>query len=322
MTVLGFHASHEQIDPRTLLADLRRAEEVGFDAGMCSDHFAPWSERQGQSGFAWSWLGAALEATRLPLGVVNAPGQRYHPAIIAQAAATLTQMYPGRLWVALGSGQALNEHITGDPWPPKAQRNERLRQSAETMRALLAGEEVSVDDAVRVDRARLWTLPEAPPPLLAAAVSPATAAWAAHWADGLATINQGPDRMREVLDSYRRAGGRGPAVLQLHLSLAPTYDEALAIAHDQWRTNVFEPDLMWDLESPERFDAIGEHVATETVAESVLVDDDPARLAERIADLARLGFDQVMLHHVGQDQGHFLTQAGETLLPRLREALG
>ncbi|WP_181642471.1 LLM class flavin-dependent oxidoreductase, partial [Nocardioides massiliensis] len=166
MTVLGFHASHEQIDPRTLLADLRRAEEVGFDAGMCSDHFAPWSERQGQSGFAWSWLGAALEATRLPLGVVNAPGQRYHPAIIAQAAATLTQMYPGRLWVALGSGQALNEHITGDPWPPKAQRNERLRQSAETMRALLAGEEVSVDDAVRVDRARLWTLPEAPPPLL------------------------------------------------------------------------------------------------------------------------------------------------------------
>src|SRR5690606_2323037 len=145
------------------------------------------------------------------------------------------------------------------------------------------------------------------PPLLAAAVSPATAGWAAEWADGLATINQEPDAVREVLDAYRHAGGRGPAVLQVHLSIAPTYDEASAIAHDQWRTNVFDPDRMWDLESPQRFDAIGEHVSPETVAESVLVDDNPERLADRIAELARLGFDQVMLHHVGQDQSYFLT---------------
>jgi len=106
------------------------AEAAGFDAAMCSDHWAPWSDEQGESGFAWSWLGAALEATSLSLGVVNAPGQRYHPAIIAQAAATLGVMYPDRFWVALGSGQLLNEHITGEPWPIKSERNERLREAA------------------------------------------------------------------------------------------------------------------------------------------------------------------------------------------------
>ena len=95
---------------------------------MSSDHFSPWSERQGESGFAWSWLGAAMGATTLPFGVVNAPGQRYHPAIVAQAAATLCEMFPGRLWVALGTGEASNEHITGDPWPDKATRNARLRR--------------------------------------------------------------------------------------------------------------------------------------------------------------------------------------------------
>ena len=126
MTIVGWHASHEQISPRELLTAARRAEEAGFDAGMSSDHFSPWSERQGESGFAWSWLGAALATTALPFGVVNAPGQRYHPAIVAQAAATLTEMFPGRLWVALGTGEASNEHITGDRWPDKARRNQRL----------------------------------------------------------------------------------------------------------------------------------------------------------------------------------------------------
>lgn len=119
MTIVGWHASHEQISPSRLLAAARHAEQAGFDAAMCSDHFAPWSERQGESGFAWSWLGAAMTTTQLPFGVVNAPGQRYHPAIVAQAAATLAEMFPGRLWVALGTGEAMNEHITGDGWPDR-----------------------------------------------------------------------------------------------------------------------------------------------------------------------------------------------------------
>src|SRR6187200_3472894 len=145
MTTIGVHCSHEQIHPRQLLQDVQRAEQLGFDAAMSSDHFSPWSERQGQSGFAWSWLGAALATTSLPFGVVNAPGQRYHPAIVAQAAGTLAAMYPGRFWVALGTGEASNEHITGAPWPRKALRKARLRECVDVIRALLAGEEVSHD---------------------------------------------------------------------------------------------------------------------------------------------------------------------------------
>ena len=166
MVTVGFHVSHEQLAPSAALAAVRAAEAAGFGAAMSSDHFSPWSERQGESGFAWSWLGAALQATSLRFGVVNAPGQRYHPAIVAQAVATLGELYPGRFWVALGSGEASNEHITGDPWPRKAIRQARLRECVEVMRALLAGEEVSHDGLVRVDRARLWTLPAEPPPLL------------------------------------------------------------------------------------------------------------------------------------------------------------
>src|SRR3954471_6191677 len=131
MSVFGLHCSHEQIHPSALIAAVQRAEEAGFDAAMSSDHFSPWSERQGQSAFAWSWLGAALQATDLSFGVVNAPGQRYHPAIIAQAIATLGAMFPGRVWAALGSGEYSNEHITGGPWPRKEVRNARLLESVE-----------------------------------------------------------------------------------------------------------------------------------------------------------------------------------------------
>src|SRR5215211_324777 len=156
---------------------------------MSSDHFSPWSERQGESGFAWSFLGAALQATELPFGVVNAPGQRYHPAIIAQAAASLCELFPGRLWVALGSGEASNEHITGARWPSKRDRNARLRECVDVMRALFAGEVVDHDGLVRVDRARLWTLPAEPPRLGGTSASPATANWCADWADGLDMTN-------------------------------------------------------------------------------------------------------------------------------------
>ena len=151
MTIVGFHNSHEQVHPAALLAATQRAEQAGFDAAMCSDHWAPWSVRQGHSGFAWTWLGAALATTGLPLGVVNAPGQRYHPAIIAQAAATLAAMFPGRFWVALGSGENVNEHITGGRWPAKAERDARLRECDEIIRALGGREERSrVDLLVRV----------------------------------------------------------------------------------------------------------------------------------------------------------------------------
>src|SRR5215210_2252041 len=139
MAAVGIHASHEQISPSGLLAAMREAEAAGFRRAWCSDHFSPWSERQGQSGFAWSWLGDAMQATGLSYGVVNAPGQRYHPAIVAQASASLQAMFPDRFWLALGTGEAANEHITGGGWPRKSIRNARLRECVDIIRALHAG---------------------------------------------------------------------------------------------------------------------------------------------------------------------------------------
>src|SRR3970040_732859 len=122
MVMIGFHASHEQTAPGELCEAVRAAETAGFDAAMCSDHLAPWGRRQGNSGHAWSWLGAALQSTLFSIGVVSAPGQRYHPPWAAQAYATLADMFPGRFWVALGSGEALNEHVTGERWRDQSLR--------------------------------------------------------------------------------------------------------------------------------------------------------------------------------------------------------
>jgi probable non-F420 flavinoid oxidoreductase len=300
---------------------VRHAEQAGFAAAMSSDHFSPWSERQGESGFAWSFLGAALEATSLPFGVVNAPGQRYHPAIVAQAAASLSQMYPGRLWVALGTGEASNEHITGGRWPSKAEREARLQECVEVIRALLAGEVVDHHGRVVVDRARLWTLPPEPPPLIGPAISVETAAWVGEWADGLVTVNQPREKLERMIAAFRDNGGDGKRLaVQVHLSIAADEATALEIAHDQWRTNVFPPPLCWDLQTVEQFDTASLHVRPEDVRGTVLVSSEPARHVELIRELAALGFDEVYLHHVGREQRAFIDSFGEHVLPQFQEA--
>jgi probable non-F420 flavinoid oxidoreductase len=318
MTDYGIHASHEQIPPAELLAAVVAAERAGFDAAMCSDHFSPWSARQGQSAFAWSWLGAALQATNLSFGVVNAPGQRYHPAVIAQAIGTLGAMYPGRFWAALGSGEYSNEHITGEPWPRKEVREARLLECVGVIRELLAGEEVTRDGLVKVDRAKLWTRPETAPALIGAAVSTKTAAWCAGWADGLVTVNAPEERLRAMIDAYRGAGGRGPIALQVHLSWAPTEAEAEAIAHDQWRSNVFVPPVCWDLETVEHFDVVSAAVTLQQVRTVVNVSADLERHIEWLRGYAALGFDRIYLHHVGQDLMPFIDAFGSKVLPALR----
>src|SRR5687767_5723655 len=164
--MIAYHASHEQFSPRELLRFAKLAERAGFEAIHSSDHFHPWSERQGQSGFSFAWLGAAMQATNLTYGMVCAPGPRYHPAIVAQAAATLANMFPHRFWMALGSGEALNEKITGDPWPDKTARNKRLYESSDVIKRLLKGEQVDHDGAFRVNNAKLYTLPEHVPPII------------------------------------------------------------------------------------------------------------------------------------------------------------
>ena len=211
MTRFGFHASHEQIDPRQLLADVQRAEQAGFEMAMCSDHFSPWTTAQGHSGYTWAWLGAALATTDLALGCVCAPGQRYHPAVVAQKVATLGQMFPGRFWVALGSGEASNEHITGDGWPRKEVRTQRLEECVDVIRRMLHGEEVSHDGLVQVDRARLWERADPVPLLVGPAVSVESAARVAQWADGLVTVNQPVDTLRQVVGRLPRGRWSGTA---------------------------------------------------------------------------------------------------------------
>jgi probable non-F420 flavinoid oxidoreductase len=317
MTVIGFHCSHEQINPGQLLRDVQLAEQAGFTAGMSSDHFSPWSERQGESGFAWSFLGAALATTRLPFGVVNAPGQRYHPAIIAQAIATLAQMFPGRFWAALGSGEASNERITGEVWPRKEIRDQRLIECVDVIRRLLQGEEVSHDGLVHINRARLWTLPETVPDLVGPAVTPETAARHAAWADGLITVNQPRETLQKVLDSYRDAGGRGPVRLQIHLSWAPTEEEAVTIAHDQWRSNVFAPPVSWDVETVDAFDVMSKHVSPELVKESVRISSDFGQHITWLREDVDQGWDELYLHFVGKNQAGFIAAFGENVLPQL-----
>ena len=322
MTTIGFHASHEQVHPAELLRAVQHAERAGFGAAMCSDHFAPWSERQGHSGFAWSWLGAALATTSLRFGVVNAPGQRYHPAIVAQGIATLAAMFPGRFWAALGSGENANEHITGDPWPVKEIRDDRLVEVVGIIRRLLAGEEVTHHGLTTVDRARIWTLPEEPPALIGPAVTVETARRAATWADGLITINQPHDVLRAMVDAYREAGGRGPLALQVHLSWDPDQGEAERLAFDQWRSNVFPPPVCWDLATPEHFDVASSHVRPADVAEGVHISSDLDRHVDWLAEYVALGFDEIYLHHVGPEQTRFIDAFGERVLPALAEAPG
>jgi probable non-F420 flavinoid oxidoreductase len=317
--IIGFHASHEQFRPDRLLRLVQAAEAAGFDAAMCSDHWGPWSEEQGESGFAWSWLGAALATTSLPFGVVNAPGQRYHPAIIAQAAATLNVMFPDRFWIAIGSGQLLNEHITGERWPTKPERNERLRESADIMRLLWAGETVSHSGHVTVSEAKLWTRPERPPMLVGAAVTPPTAAWVAEWADALITVVQADEQLDAVVDAFRSNGGEGkPMFLQVHVAYAPTDDEARAAAFAQWRQNTLPNSVMTELAHPAQIAGAATHVTPEDVDGAVRISADLGRHVEWLRGDIERGFDGLYLHEVGPEQERFVEAFGREVLPRLR----
>lgn len=320
MPLIGYHASHEQFPPGELLRYARAAQLAGFTAFSCSDHFHPWSERQGHSGFAWSWLGAAMATVDLPCGVVTCPFGRYHPAVVAQAAATLDAMFPGRFWLSIGSGEALNEHITGQPWPPKDQRNAMLLESAQIMRALWRGEEVDHSGHIRVDRARLYTLPQQPPPLIAAALSEETARWAGSWADGLITISCERDRMRRILEAFRETAGPGkPVYLQVKIAYAdPSQGEEVArqMAFEQWRTNVFDSQTAAGLETVAQFDARAQSVSPADMDSAVRISCDAGRHAGWLAEDLRMGFDALYLHNVGVNQQAWIDVCGQAILPQ------
>ena len=314
---IGYHASQEQFAPSRLVGLCVQAAGAGFGVAKTSDHFHPWSLRQGQSGATWSWLGAAMQACPLPFGTITAPGYRYHPAVIAQSAATLAEMFPRRFWLALGSGEAVNEAITGLPWPDKPERNARLRECAQVIRALLDGEEVTHRGRITVIQAKLYTRPALPVPLFGAAVSAETAAEVAGWADGLLTVGGKADQVRRVVDAFRASGGEGkPVHIQHALSWAPTLEEAQAEAMHQWRHGVLAGEAMWDLRRPQDFDQASQHATIDMLARNLPVSDDLSRHAADIAALLDLDAT-VHLHCVGRNQEAFIDAFGSRVLTQL-----
>jgi coenzyme F420-dependent glucose-6-phosphate dehydrogenase len=319
MARIGYHCSHECFKPSELLKFIRLAEEVGFEAGMCSDHFHPWNEMQGQSGYTWSWLGAAMQATRFTFGMVCAPGQRYHPAIIAQAAATLLEMFPDRLWCSFGTGQFLNEHITGQGWPPKEERKARLKECVEVIRALWAGETVTHRGLITVEEAKLYTRPQHPPLILGAALSSETAEWVGSWADGIITAAKPREDQEQFIEAFRRGGGSGkPMYLQALHAYSPDEDTALQQAWEIWRTNVFGSEIQADLKTPKYFEAIGRSVLPEDMRNAVRVS---ANLDDHIRWLREdieLGFDHIFVHNAAADQENFIRVFGREVLPSVK----
>lgn len=319
MTTIGYHSSHEQFSPRELLGYVQHAEDAGFEAAMCSDHFRPWNHAQGNSGYSFAWLGAALEATALPMGLVCAPGYRHHPAVLAQAIATLAEIYPDRVWASFGSGQALNESVTGEKWPAKEQRNERLRECVDIIGALWSGETVTHHGHVDVVDAKLYTLPERVPPAYVAALSPETARWAARWADGLITIAHPIDELEEVVDAFRKnGGGDKPLLLQMQLSYASSDEEALKNAHEQWGTNIFDSPVLARLPSPDHFEAAAVFVEPDDMRGPVRVSADLDQHRSWIQTHINMGFDAIFLHNVGKNQRQFISAFGEEVLPNLK----
>jgi probable non-F420 flavinoid oxidoreductase len=274
--MFGYQASHEQFTPSDLLRYSVMAEKAGFTSINSSDHFYPWSKRQGQSGYSFSWLGASMAQTALPYGVVCTPGYRNHPAIVAQAAATLAEMFPNRFWVALGSGEALNERITGEKFPIKSERNERLLECADVIKRLLQGETVTHFGRITLEEVKLYTLPKVLPLFVGAAVTKDTAAWMGSWADGMITVHQEPKALKEVVDAFRNNGGEGkPVFLKVQLSYAKTEEEALQGAWDQWRTNIFHSTALSELWQVEQFDKVAEYVQPEELRDMVRISADP-----------------------------------------------
>jgi coenzyme F420-dependent glucose-6-phosphate dehydrogenase len=315
--MIGFHCSHELYSPGELLGLAQRAVQSGFSTASCSDHFHPWSTN-GQSGFAWSWLGAALERCGCEFGTVCAPGQRYHPAIIAQASATLAQMYPGRFWLALGTGENLNEHITGDPWLTKEHLRQRLQESVNVIRRLWTGETVSHEGLVTVDRAKLYTLPDEPPLIFGAAISDATAEWVGSWADGLLTVGKPPADLAKTVAAFRRGGGEGkPMRLQSAVALDTSEKVLEATVYRRWGVGCLQLGELQDIATPEEFDRRIARHTPEEVCENLRVSTELDEHMNWIRQDLELGFEAVYLHYVGRDIRQFIRVFSEEVLPKV-----
>jgi G6PDH family F420-dependent oxidoreductase len=313
---IGYTLSSEENDSSALVAQAARAEEAGFAFASISDHFHPWVDRQGQSPFVWGVLGAISQRTeRLPLITgVTCPTTRIHPAIVAHAAATAATLLPGRFSLGLGSGENLNEHILGDRWPPIPQRQERLEEAIEVIRLLWQGGLRSHRGRhFTVENARLYTLPEQPPPILVAVAGKRSTELAARAGDGLV----GTAPVAETVERFRAGGGEGkPTYGQVHVCWAESDAEARSTALEWWPNAALKGSHFLELPLPSHFEEAAAMVDEDDIAESVICGPDPQRHVDAIAEYVDAGYDHVYVHQVGPDQAGFFDFYEREILPR------
>ncbi len=318
MVQIGYAISSEEHAPNDIVRHARQAEEAGFSFALISDHFHPWVDAQGQSPFVWSVIGAIAATTdRLRLGTgVTCPILRLHPAIVAQAAATSAAMMPGRFFLGLGTGERLNEHVLGDPWPAHAVRLAMLEEAVAVIRLLWQGGYQShYGEHYTVENARLYTLPAEPPPIMIAAKGPAAAKAAGEMGDGF--INTDPDP--EPIKAFEESGGRGkPKYGQVTVCWAPSEAEAKQTAHRIWPNGALKGPLSTELAIPAHFQAAAQMVSEDDVAKEVICGPDPQRHRAILQKYADAGYDHVYVHQVGPDQEDFLRFYQREVLPRFR----
>jgi G6PDH family F420-dependent oxidoreductase len=319
----------EQFAPAEAVALSAYAEENGFSGVMAADHFQPWVPAQGQSSFVWNVLTAIGERTTGDFGPgVTAPTFRWHPAMVAQASATLAAMYPGRHWLGLGSGEALNEHVVAGYWPETAERINRMFEAIEVIKKLftasLAGKDVKHSGPFyKMESTRLWTMPEVPPEILVATAGPVTAKRAGKAVDGLITVGAPLEKISGLFAKFdegaREAGkdpSKAPRLLQLHLSWAPTYEEALANAIHEWPNGGMKFPKA-DIRSPFEFEQMAKMVRPEDFEGRMVISEDPDVHLQTIQKFADLGFDSIYLHNVGRNQREWIEVFGRDVLPKL-----
>jgi coenzyme F420-dependent glucose-6-phosphate dehydrogenase len=318
MPELGYALSSEEHAPNQLVANARRAEEVGFPFALISDHFHPWVPKQGHSPFVWSVIGGIAQATKaLRLGTgVTCPTIRTHPAIIAQAAATAGTMMPGRFFLGVGAGERLNEHILADHWPEPSVRQEMLEEAIELIRHLWKGGTQSFrGDHYEVENARIFDLPEPAVPIYVAASGPAAARLAGEIGDGL--IGTSPEA--ELIEQFEQAGGAGkPKFGQLTVCYDQDEGRAKQIAHEWWPNAALPDPLSTELSLPEHFESAAKAVSADDTAKSVLCKPDPEAHLQKIEEYAKAGYSHVYVHQVGPDQGGFFRFYEREILPRLK----
>ncbi|MET8296566.1 TIGR03557 family F420-dependent LLM class oxidoreductase [Streptomyces sp. NPDC005180] len=319
MTEFGYFLACEEFTPAQLLDQARRAEEAGFTRLAISDHFHPWNDAQGNSPLVWSMIGALSQTVSLPVTtLVTCPTIRMHPTVTAQAAATSSVLLDGRFALGVGTGEALNEHVNGDRWPPFADRAAMLEEAVEVMRELFTGDLVSHRGPhYTVENARLYTRPDTPPPVHVSGFGPSAAALAGRIGDGYVLMS--PDK--ELIDTFRQAGGAGKPVLGgLKVCWDEDRERAVDTVHRLWPNELLPGELAQVLPTPAHFEQAAELVTREQVAASVPCGDDPEAHIEAVRAYVEAGCDEVYIGQIGPGQAAFFDNYRSKVLPALSSA--